>query len=822
VKMRASCIICLILVVASSNASIRLPGNWTRWPTKGVWGFQKQNAEATGAARVWCAGYLCVRGGSNGSEEEERRNKQDNSTTHADRKPKKKRRKLTGTGTASTSAVNGTATSTILHKRVRQRVRRGKHKIKERIRRTVAKTTLPSKAVLRQWSIWTNHTSNKARQQFYDSIELVSQALLRSELDAVISNETDHNDGIPSHDLEITHQSDLTLPGRKVFVVTTATLPWFTGTAVNPLLRAAHMCRKLRDINGNATSGKDEGGNETGTNEVDRRHWVTLVVPWLEVKEDRLQLYGENNVFEDQDEQETYIRTWLRDEAGMPDEADPDHGLRILWYPARYHPGLHSVFAMGDLISLIPDEEADVVVLEEPEHLNWYRAPGEGWAKKFSYSVGIVHTNYVSYASSQYHGLWTAPAIALMSSAMIRAYCHKVIKLSGVLQSFAPEKEVVANVHGVRSDFLNEGRRRAVSAQQQAPVDDDTATRTQAYFIGKILWAKGLDKLLELQSFYRQVTGDYFPIDIYGNGPDLKEIKRAYHGRKRVNRASADSRGDEEEDSCSEESGDESSASLSVHCADPATTSSSTKGTLKARSSLESVEFDLPKTTHEFRRRPIPASFPGRVDHAQVKGHKIFINPSVTEVLCTTTAEALAMGKFAIIPYHPSNAWFKQFPNCLMYRNKWEFAANLRWALTHDPEPLTPELAHQFSWEAATDRFITSAAITRHEARERAKAGASKRDERIEWFHNELGKSDALRKLLGGGPVARQVAWQKENTPESVSRNSGDENEDDDTQDDKFIGSSLADAISHTLANLVPLSESQIHVGSAGTKTSSA
>lgn len=44
-----------------------------------------------------------------------------------------------------------------------------------------------------------------------------------------------------------------------------------------------------------------------------------------------------------------------------------------------------------------------------------------------------------------------------MNIIMARAYCHKIIKLSPVIQSLAPEKEVVCNVHGVREKFLHVG-----------------------------------------------------------------------------------------------------------------------------------------------------------------------------------------------------------------------------------------------------------------------------------------------------------------------------------------------------------------------------
>ena len=454
---------------------------------------------------------------------------------------------------------------------------------------------------------------------------------------------------------------------------------------------------------------------------------------------------------------------------------------------------------------------------------------------------------------------------------MVRAYCHKVIKLSDVLQTFAPEKETTSNVHGVRGDFLSSSSLSTDSLNATAPQTIPNTTRKEdkaksdrrSYFIGKLLWAKGLDLMLSMEDYYKHVTGEYFPIDIYGSGPDQKEISRAFlgirkfsgdrnsdnsvrHSNGRQREAKKSSTADRDVRKFASRSSiqntiltnvfawanrrsifqkrrrkigaNNNSQSLSMEemyiellrsvealpvkakesldrlqsnaketlqvVADyademlliqpqkllsPTTNPSSADSSNlletihdKAKATLEQLSEDLPKTFYELRRQPIPSTFPGRVDHSELKdSHSIFINPSVSEVLCTTTAEALAMGKFAIIPVHPSNTFFLKFPNCLAYRNKLEFVANLRWALTHDPEPLTPELAREFTWEAATDRLITAAAITHQEALERERLGRSRLDSRIAWIHNELGKYDVVRKVFGAGPVSDQVKYEE-------------------------------------------------------------
>ena len=141
-------------------------------------------------------------------------------------------------------------------------------------------------------------------------------------------------------------ETDLSDKSKQVWIVTTAALPWMTGTAVNPLLRAAYM-----------TDGRAEAGGS-----------VTLMLPWLERRQDQEQVYGAGKMFETPAQQEEFIRSWLRDKAKLVSASEK---LNIEWYAAWQNKAENSLYSMGDITALIPADKVDICILEEPEHLNW-------------------------------------------------------------------------------------------------------------------------------------------------------------------------------------------------------------------------------------------------------------------------------------------------------------------------------------------------------------------------------------------------------------------------------------------------------------------
>ncbi|KAK8446289.1 hypothetical protein SEVIR_9G463300v4 [Setaria viridis] len=161
--------------------------------------------------------------------------------------------------------------------------------------------------------------------------------------------------------------------------------------------------------------------------------------------------------------------------------------------------------------------------------------------------------------------------------------------------------------------------------------------------------------------------------------------------------------------------------------------------------------------------------YPGR-DHGDSIFHdyKVFINPSTTDVVCTTTAEALAMGKIVICANHPSNEFFKRFPNCHMYNTEKEFVRLTMKALAEEPIPLSDDLRHELSWEAATERFVRVADIapsmsvkqqnptSQHFMRISPEELQKNMEEASAFFHNTISGIETARCVFGAIPNTLQ------------------------------------------------------------------
>lgn len=385
-----------------------------------------------------------------------------------------------------------------------------------------------------------------------------------------------------------------------IAIFTTASLPWMTGTSVNPLFRAAYLAKSA-----------------------DRK--VTLVIPWLSLR-DQEYLYPNKITFNLPSEQEKYVYQWLEERTAFKSS------FNIKFYPGKFSRSKRSILALGDITETIPDEEADIAVLEEPEHLTWYHH-GKRWKIKFRLVVGIVHTNYLEYVKREKNGRLVAFFLEYMNSWVVDIYCHKVIRLSAATQDLP--RSIICNVHGVNPKFLEIGMRKKDEQQLGRQ-----AFTKGAYYIGKMVWSKGYKELLELlHDHQKELTG--LEVDLFGSGEDSAQVQEA----------------------------------------------------------AKKLELSLRVN-------------PGR-DHADPLFHdyKVFLNPSTTDVVCTTTAEALAMGKIVVCADHVSNEFFKQFPNCRTYEDGEGFVKAIRKALTDEPAPLSDAQKHELSWEAATERFLSVAEL---------------------------------------------------------------------------------------------------------------
>ncbi len=255
----------------------------------------------------------------------------------------------------------------------------------------------------------------------------------------------------------------------------------------------------------------------------------------------------------------------------------------------------------------------DWLILEEPEHLNWFH-PWSRFGKCAPRVTGNILTNYFYYWSGGLPGLPALPWLMEHYSRLLTRYhCDDVMILSNQMKYLKGSRLMYSS--GIHPSFF----------RTPAPPQDSQ----KVYFIGKLLWGKGFREMADLLS-----TSQVREVDVFGRGDDQEAID-AYG---------------------------------------------------KARG----VTFNFKGSTAD------PAE--------SLKDYKIFLNMSRSENSCTSTAEALGMGKFVIIPAIPSNDRYYKYRNCLSYTSPRGVGLWLDHALSCAPKK-DPAI-HDLSWEAAIDRLL--------------------------------------------------------------------------------------------------------------------
>ena len=332
-------------------------------------------------------------------------------------------------------------------------------------------------------------------------------------------------------------------------------------------------------------------------------------MPWLHPEEQAF-VFPAGLSFDAPAAQREHVERWLAERARLPMD------FELKFYASRYDAARGSILPLGDLTRYFTDEESDVCVLEEPEHLNWYHH-GRNWRSRFKLVVGIVHTNYIYYAqtSTGAQGPVLSRTLRAINVGMTRAYCDHVIKLSDTLQPLP--RAVVCNVHGVRGDFLRVGRGGAA--------------------VPSVEWRRVLPR--------QGAVGQGPP-----TAPRLSHAAASAGRRAHTHRRVRRRRGPQGHQECGNGRGG--------------------------------------------RPHLLPAHGPRRPRAAEVQGVR---QPESVGGAETTTAEALAMGKFVVLERHPSNDFFVGFANALPYDTAEEFLSQLQHALASTPAPLTDDERRRLS-----------------------------------------------------------------------------------------------------------------------------
>ncbi|KAA3475301.1 digalactosyldiacylglycerol synthase 2, chloroplastic [Gossypium australe] len=288
--------------------------------------------------------------------------------------------------------------------------------------------------------------------------------------------------------------------------------------------------------------------------------------------------------------------------------------------------------------------------------------PGKRWKTKFRLVIGIIHTNYLEYVKREKNGKFQAFLLKYVNSWVVSIYCHK--KNRGRVGR--EKKAEFPCLHVIRLSAATQDYPRSIICNVHG-------VNPKFLEIGK-------ERFEQQHSSNHQAftKGAYYIGKMIWNKGYGELLKLLNDHQKELAGLEIDLYGNGEDSDQVKEAANKLKLTVRVH--------------------------------------------PGR-DHADPLFHdyKVFLNPSTTDVVCTTTAEALAMGKIVVCANHPSNDFFKQFPNCRIYDDDNGFVEATCKALSEEPVPLTDAQRYELSWEAATERFLKVSELNQVFATEREK-----------------------------------------------------------------------------------------------------
>ncbi|SHN09944.1 hypothetical protein SAMN05444272_4084 [Roseibium suaedae] len=258
-------------------------------------------------------------------------------------------------------------------------------------------------------------------------------------------------------------------PVQDAVVATTAALPWMTGPAFISLWQACGL----------AALG----------------YRVTYLLPWLSEKS-QIGLWGEQR-FEDFEAQVEWLAREARDLTGLTlPECQP--------YSAAYSRAMGSIVPMEDVFRAVPPTRC--LVANEPEHLSWYPLSRGRNAARADRTIGLSMTDYDTYIrmSGLPMGRPLSKLVSYLHGDAIRRRIDLPLSLSPAL-SLPGVTMAVERVTGVMPAYA---KAPAVQASDQG-----------IYFLGALIWEKGLADLVEI------ARRSGLAMDVIGSGPDEEAVK---------------------------------------------------------------------------------------------------------------------------------------------------------------------------------------------------------------------------------------------------------------------------------------------------------